>query len=258
MAGRTHPYLCKYAKPVTSGIDGVYQLLEGTGIFADLIPTFREAKIDIPIKSLSSVTLQELDELHKPAYANLIQVASNCLVFTKNSVTYTIYICLEIQAYVVVVRSARKKVAEILGAPCSPYGPCGTFKLFKYLKKNGLICKDADEYQPPFYGVLDFEAAYPYLSKQLETDVSLKFFSRFPSRDELKGKNSTVVYFGEHNSIEIINLSGDVYIVNVYIRYTEKAKYDFLLKSPHSFTAYEPAFCASSEVFAEFLEDINL
>lgn len=257
MAG-CHPFVLKYAKPVTSGIDSVYHAVEETGILSQFISELRKTDIGIQLKSLPPVTFERLHELQKPFQAKFTLDVSKQLKFTKGSITITLHICPELLAYVAVTQNPRRRVAQILGASTKPNGPCGTHSLFKFLKDSELIRKEAEAYQPPFYGMLDFAEAYGMLSRILEHDVSLELINRHPSEEEVVGNHVTTVYFDTFNHIELINLSDEVYIISLYIRYTEREKYDFLLKRPYGFVLYEPAFSPPHEVFQELLESINL
>lgn len=247
MAG--HPMYLQYVKPVVSGIDGVFSLLEGIDVLKDFVPELRELYQDCPIASLPSVTEEQLSEQLKPNSFEFVRKISKSLVFSSSKETITVYTLYELESYVAVIKSRRKVSVKVLGEYFGKKYPIGTHKLFSLLKKRQMISPSFEEYQPNGYDVLDFDELASKLDGFLEAGVSMEVNHRLPSQEEIEDKHCTcfVVYTVPPFYLEVINVSGECFLINVMADYHKRDTYDILVKE-HGFEIYEHAFYASGVI----------
>ena len=251
MAG--HPMYLQYVKPVVSGIDGVFSLIEGIDVLKCFVPDLREHYEDCPVTSLPSVTEKKLSEVLKPNSFELVRKLSKALVFSSPKETITIYLVFEIESYVAVIKSRRKVSVKLLSQYSGKKYPIGTHKLFDLLKKRHMISPSFEEYQPKYYDPLDFDELACRLEGFLEPDVSLVVNHRLPSAEELDGKHTTWYDDGTVFSpvtIDVINMSDECYLILVMFKYELKETFDILI-SDHKFENHRPSFSG-----ADIIEDL--
>lgn len=242
-----HKLYLEYVKPVVSGIDGVFSLLEKIDVLQCFVPDLREHYTDCPITSLPSVTEEELSKMLKPSSFEYIRKTSKVLELQSPKLTISVYTIFEISGYVAVIRSGRKVSVKVLGYTNTSKHSSGTHALFNLLKKRHMISDLCEEFQPPCLDVLDFDELAELINGFLEPDVNLTVKHRLPTLEELDGKHTTWYDSGDTFSpiyIEVINVSDECYIIYVMVKYELKDDYSSLV-SIHGFEAYESAFCDS-------------
>lgn len=240
-----HKLYLEYVKPVVSGIDGVFSLLEGIDVLKCFVPDLREHYENCLITSLPSVTEEDLSELLKPNCFKYVRKTSKVLELKSPKLTISVYTIFEVGGYVAVIKSGRKVSANVLGYCNTRMYKPGTHALFDLLKKRHMISAECEEIQPDHLNVLDFDELADWLSGFLEPNVTLTVKYRLPTRKELDGKHTTWYNDGQALSpiyIEIINVSDECFVIYVMVKYEHKDEYSSLTKS-HGFKAYESAFC---------------
>lgn len=258
MAG-SHPLIIQYIKPVLSGIDGVFEEIENAEVLKEFSEPLRKTFVDQQLKSLPPITIAQLHETLGPEQVKYRQLTSKKLIFTKGKLKVTVYISLELESYIAVIKKDKCKTVKVLGYTESSKKATSTHQLFSLLKKQKLISASFEENQPLFNNVLDFNSLYHDLKPYLEENVIISIINELPTEAEISEKHQTTHYFDEKgfSFIEIIDFHGEFYLIYLFVYYDEHEKFNSLLKRPYNFSLLHSAFSAPSEVRREIAIELE-
>ena len=246
------PYLIKYVRPFITGIADVINVLCSISEFQRFTPEIKKCSICDNILALPPVSEDELAALVLPNTATYLKKVSSQLIFQKGNLKTTVYISKDTWLYIATVESKTKKKVKVFSESPKSKNALGTKKLFDFLKKSGLILDSFKEYQPKYYGVLDFEVLFNELQDYLCDGVTLSLKASCLSRQEIEDKHFYSIRLDKHgSSLDIIGFNG---MILVFLMMYYKNPQGF---EKYGFEKVEPAFFEPAEVLSELFESID-